>query len=402
MLFLFSFFLSAIILLSIILLSIKNIVNHKSITFNLLALNFLCFFLLYVRLEFIINTFVNPAAIDYIGISRNVGIGSRSSIIAFYFFPIYSMFLYSTIYNFKRLIIIHLPLIIIISLQISLSYVLNYATIEPFLGIKVLNWSITFEIIYLLIFFTKYISLRKFLSEHLRGFIVILILIFIWVIYILAANNFSNFSDLINDSSVLLFNLIIVLTGGWIIFHPRVMSGDVFWESKLIDKYTRTNRELFFGRWDMEKISKNTKALTILDIYNKEYSSLYKILNEIVQLENKYILSETNISKSFEEFFHDLLIKKQRIDLKLFFENYSGLTFKKYIKQLNTIRAKKLIENGFLMSNGTSDLAKKCGFNNRISLFNNFIKTFGYPPTQVKVSKSFKNKMEINSVTVKK
>ena len=47
----------------------------------------------------------------------------------------------------------------------------------------------------------------------------------------------------------------------------------------------------------MDKISKNTKALTILDLEKNENYLLFKKLNEIVQLENKYINSEIKLSK---------------------------------------------------------------------------------------------------------
>ena len=388
MLFIFSFFLSAIILMSIILLTIKYILINKSITYSLIALNFLCFFLLYVRLTYIIETFINPNEINFVGISNEVAIENKSTLLSFYFFPIYSMFLYSTIWNLKRLIIIHLPLILIISLQIILTYKLNLEYIIPLLGFKLLNWSIACEIIYLIIFLFKYISIRKLLTENLRAYIIFLILIFIYVIFTLVKYSFPSYSALINNNnSIIIFNLIIVMTGGWIMFHPRIMSGDVFWESKVIDEYTRSHRKLFLLRWDMEKISKNTKALTILDLEKNENSFLFKKLNEIVTLENKYIHSEIKLSKTFDDFLVDNFNQKKIISIKIFFGKYLKLTQKKYIKQLNTIRAKKLIENGFLKSNSTSDLAKECGFNNRISLFNNFIKTFGYPPTQIKTSK---------------
>ena len=388
MLFLFSFFLSAIILMSIMLLSIKHILINKSITFSLIVINFLCFFLLYVRLTYIIETFINPNEINFVSITRNVAIENKSTLLSFYFFPLYSMFLYSTIWNLKRLIIIHLPLILIISSQISLTYILKLEYIIPLLGYKLLNWSIAFETIYLIIFLFKYISIRKLLTENLRAYIIFLIIIFIYVIYVLVAYNFPNYSALINNkNSIIIFNLIVVMTGGWIIFHPRILSGDVFWESKVIDEYTRSHRKLFLLRWDMDKISKNTKALTILDLEKNENYLLFKKLNEIVNLENKYINSEIKLSKTFDDFLVDNFTQNDITIKKIFFEEYLKLTQKKYIKQLNTIRANKLIENGFLKSNSTSDLAKECGFNNRISLFNNFIKTFGFPPTQVKTSK---------------
>lgn len=388
MLFLFSFFLSAIILMSIILLSIKHILINKSITFSLLVINFLCFFLLYVRLTYIIETFINPYEINFVSITKNVAIENKGTLLSFYFFPLYSMFLYSTIWNLKRLIIIHLPLILIISSQIALTYILNLEYIIPLLGYKLLNWSIAFETIYLIIFLFKYISIRKLLTNYLRAYIIFLIIIFIYVIYVLVAFNFPNYSALINNkNSIIIFNLIVVMTGGWIIFHPRILSGDVFWESKVIDEYTRSHRKLFLLRWDMDKISKNTKALTILDLEKNENFLLFKKLNEIVNLENKYINSKIKLSKTFDNFLVDNFTQNDITIKKIFFEEYLKLTQKKYIKQLNTIRAKKLIENGFLKSNSTSDLAKECGFNNRISLFNNFIKTFGFPPTQVKTSK---------------
>ena len=134
MLFLFSFFLSAIILISIILLTIKYILINKSITFSLIVINFLCFFLLYVRLTYIIETFINPNEINFVSITKNVAIENKSTLLSFYFFPLYSMFLYSTIWNLKRLIIIHLPLILIMSLQIALTYILNLEYIFPLLG----------------------------------------------------------------------------------------------------------------------------------------------------------------------------------------------------------------------------------------------------------------------------
>ncbi len=109
------------------------------------------------------------------------------------------------------------------------------------------------------------------------------------------------------------------------------------------------------------------------EIYNKinfyEYSVIQK-LDEITVIEDFFTLSQK--------------LKVNSAVLALFFEVYCNYSWSKYVKVLRVLRAEYLISNDFLFKNDMNALALKVGFNNRVTLYNNFKDFLGRPPSSSK------------------
>jgi YesN/AraC family two-component response regulator len=73
--------------------------------------------------------------------------------------------------------------------------------------------------------------------------------------------------------------------------------------------------------------------------------------------------------------------------LELFFRVYCNYSWSKYVKLLRVLRAEFLINNDFLLKNDMNALAFEVGFNNRVTLYNNFKDFFGYPPSESKAQR---------------
>ena len=67
--------------------------------------------------------------------------------------------------------------------------------------------------------------------------------------------------------------------------------------------------------------------------------------------------------------------------LELFFKVYCNYSWSKYTKLLRVLRAEYLISNDFLLKNDMNALALEVGFNNRVTLYNNFKDALGHAPS---------------------
>lgn len=196
-----------------------------------------------------------------------------------------------------------------------------------------------------------------------------------------------------NQMNLIIMNILILLAFFLVLQFPRILSGDIgFVENyssiDVIEKdilgltsYASLNPQLWrfiHGSLSYQKFTNDVNLIHELEkhsseIYNKinfyEYSVIQK-LDEITVIEDFFTLSQK--------------LKVNSAVLALFFEVYCNYSWSKYVKVLRVLRAEYLISNDFLFKNDMNALALKVGFNNRVTLYNNFKDFLGRPPSSSK------------------
>lgn len=196
-----------------------------------------------------------------------------------------------------------------------------------------------------------------------------------------------------NQMNLIIMNILILLAFFLVLQFPRILSGDIgFVENyssiDVIEKdilgltsYASLNPQLWrfiHGSLSYQKFTNDVNLIHELEkhsseIYNKinfyEYSVIQK-LDEIAVIEDLFTLSQK--------------LKVNSAVLALFFEVYCNYSWSKYVKVLRVLRAEYLISNDFLFKNDMNALALKVGFNNRVTLYNNFKDFLGRPPSSSK------------------
>lgn len=196
-----------------------------------------------------------------------------------------------------------------------------------------------------------------------------------------------------NQMNLIIMNILILLAFFLVLQFPRILSGDIgFVENyssiDVIEKdilgltsYASLNPQLWrfiHGSLSYQKFTNDVNLIHELEkhsseIYNKinfyEYSVIQK-LDEITIIEDFFTLSQK--------------LKVNSAVLALFFEVYCNYSWSKYVKVLRVLRAEYLISNDFLFKNDMNALALKVGFNNRVTLYNNFKDFLGRPPSSSK------------------
>ena len=196
-----------------------------------------------------------------------------------------------------------------------------------------------------------------------------------------------------NQMNLIIMNILILLAFFLVLQFPRILSGDIgFVENyssiDVIEKdilgltsYASLNPQLWrfiHGSLSYQKFTNDVNLIHELEkhsseIYNKinfyEYSVIQK-LDEITIIEDFFTLSQK--------------LKVNSAVLALFFEVYCNYSWSKCVKVLRVLRAEYLISNDFLFKNDMNALALKVGFNNRVTLYNNFKDFLGRPPSSSK------------------
>ena len=107
----------------------------------------------------------------------------------------------------------------------------------------------------------------------------------------------------------------------------------------------------------------------------------YQLALKIYEFESKYF-SGNSIIKNFNKLsFSDELNTSTNV-LEAYFKLNCKFTISQYLKLIRVIRAEILIQKGFLHNSSIDNLAKVTGFNNRISLYNNYKKYLDSSPTR--------------------
>jgi len=188
-------------------------------------------------------------------------------------------------------------------------------------------------------------------------------------------------------------NILILLAFALVLQFPRILSGDIgFVENySRIDEMEKTTLSLtsyaslnpqiwrfVHGSFSYRKFTNDENLINEL---KKHSSEIYKKINIYEYSVIQHLEGDTAIEDLFT------LSQKLKVNsavLELFFKVYCNYSWSKYVKVLRVLMAEYLISNGFLLKNDMNTLASEAGFNNRVTLYNNFKDLLGYPPSSVK------------------
>ena len=196
-----------------------------------------------------------------------------------------------------------------------------------------------------------------------------------------------------NQMNLIIMNILILLALALVLQFPRILSGDIgFVENySRIDEMEKTTLSLtsyaslnpqiwrfVHGSFSYRKF---TNDENLINEIKKHSSEIYKKINIYEYSVIQHLEGDTAIEDLFT------LSQKLKVNsavLELFFKVYCNYSWSKYVKVLRVLMAEYLISNGFLLKNDMNTLAIEAGFNNRVTLYNNFKDLLGYPPSSVK------------------
>lgn len=201
----------------------------------------------------------------------------------------------------------------------------------------------------------------------------------------------GDYSTLIsNQMNLIIMNILILLSFALILQFPRILSGDIGFveNSEKIDQMeqviyrTTSYASLKPKLWRFSHGSVSFQKFTSEEILIKE---LEKHSSEIYY---KITIYEFSVIQNLREYtvINDLYALSQKLKvnsaiLELFFKVYCNYSWSKYTKLLRVLRAEYLINNDFLLKNDMNALALEVGFNNRVTLYNNFKDVLGRAPS---------------------
>ena len=201
----------------------------------------------------------------------------------------------------------------------------------------------------------------------------------------------GDYSTLIsNQMNLIIMNILILLSFVLILQFPRILSGDIGFVENYdkIDEMERTIHRLtsyaslnpklwrfFHGSVSFQKFTNDEILIKELE---KHSSEIY----------HKITIYELSVIQNLGEYdlVNDLYTLSQKVKvnstiLELFFKVYCNYSWSKYVKLLRVLRAEYLINNDFLLKNDMNALALEVGFNNRVTLYNNFKDFLGRAPS---------------------
>ena len=201
----------------------------------------------------------------------------------------------------------------------------------------------------------------------------------------------GSYSTLIsNQMNLIIMNILILLAFVLVLQFPRVLSGDI----GFVENYSRIDEI-------EEDILRSTSYASLkpqLWRFVHGSFSYQKFTNEVVltkelekhssEIYKKIIFYEFSVIQNLDGYtaIEDLFTLSQKLKvnsavLDLFFKVYCNYSWSKYVKVLRVLRSEYLISNDFLLGNDMNSLAVEVGFNNRVTLYNNFKDLLGHPPS---------------------
>ena len=201
----------------------------------------------------------------------------------------------------------------------------------------------------------------------------------------------GDYSTLIsNEMNLIIMNILILLSFALVLQFPRILSGDIGFVENF-DKieqmeqtihrstsYASLNPKLWRFTHGSISFQKFTNEVILIKELEKHSSEIYQ----------KITFYELSVIQNLGQydFVTDLYTLSQKLKvnsaiLKLFFKVYCNYSWSKYTKLLRVLRAEYLINNDFLLKNDMNALALEVGFNNRVTLYNNFKDVLGRAPS---------------------
>ena len=201
----------------------------------------------------------------------------------------------------------------------------------------------------------------------------------------------GDYSTLIsNEMNLIIMNILILLSFALVLQFPRILSGDIGFVENF-DKieqmeqtihrstsYASLNPKLWRFTHGSISFQKFTNEVILIKELEKHSSEIYQ----------KITFYELSVIQNLGQydFVTDLYTLSQKLKvnsaiLELFFKVYCNYSWSKYTKLLRVLRAEYLINNDFLLKNDMNALALEVGFNNRVTLYNNFKDVLGRAPS---------------------
>ena len=269
----------------------------------------------------------------------------------------------------------------------------------PVFGLKKVELILGFMFLFLLIINLQVFLRAKILDVQFKIWIItvscieiISILMAFWQIEDVTIR--GNYSTMINNQmNLIIMNILILLAFFLVLQFPRILSGDI----GFVENYTRIDGMKKTILSSTSSASLNPQLWRFVDgsfSYHK-FTNEENLINELKkhssEIYNKISLYEYSVILHLEEYtvIEDLFTLSQKLKvnsavLELFFKVYCNYSWSKYVKVLRVLMSEHLISNGFLLKNDMNTLAVEVGFNNRVTLYNNFKDLLGYPPSSAK------------------
>jgi AraC-like DNA-binding protein len=303
---------------------------------------------------------------------------------------ILSFYALSVVSNIKEATIITLPqfLLILISNFSKANFLCLVSSAEnPFT-----TMILSFNLINTIIIIFKIINKKNRFSADLKIWIGTITFLTTWTVFraYFSSQGYSNtdFFEIFNEYAVIT-NIAVTFLLIYTLINERILTGDIYLEEKLIKlsinqtDYSLFNKNLVVWEINSKPIWNRNDFDNTVNENMKKYinDNEYQLALKIYEFESKYF-SGNSIIKNFNKLsFSDELNTSTNV-LEAYFKLNCKFTISQYLKLIRVIRAEILIQKGFLHNSSIDNLAKVTGFNNRISLYNNYKKYLDSSPTR--------------------
>jgi len=308
---------------------------------------------------------------------------------------ILSFYALSVVSNIKEATIIILPqfLLILISNFAKVSF-LSLVSSTLFLDIEnpFITMILFFNLINTIIIIFKIINKKNRFTADLKIWIGTITFLTTWTVFraYFSSQGYSNtdFFEIFNEYAVIT-NIAVTFLLIYTLINERILTGDIYLEEKLIKlsinqtDYSLFNKNLVVWEINSKPIWNRNDLENTVNENMKKYikDNEYQLALKIYEFESKYF-SGNSIIKNFNKLsFSDELNTSTNV-LEAYFKLNCKFTISQYLKLIRVIRAEILIQKGFLHNSSIDNLAKVTGFNNRISLYNNYKKYLDSSPTR--------------------
>jgi len=308
---------------------------------------------------------------------------------------ILSFYALSVVSNIKEATIIILPqfLLILISNFAKVSF-LSLVSSTLFLDIEnpFITMILFFNLINTIIIIFKIINKKNRFTADLKSWIGTITFLTTWTVFraYFSSQGYSNtdFFEIFNEYAVIT-NIAVTFLLIYTLINERILTGDIYLEEKLIKlsinqtDYSLFNKNLVVWEINSKPIWNRNDLENTVNENMKKYikDNEYQLALKIYEFESKYF-SGNSIIKNFNKLsFSDELNTSTNV-LEAYFKLNCKFTISQYLKLIRVIRAEILIQKGFLHNSSIDNLAKVTGFNNRISLYNNYKKYLDSSPTR--------------------
>ena len=379
--------------------NLKNFFNTKNFFTILIILSFS--FLLVSRFLIIKRFFIQgyDQSTSSLMISNNLAQEISEISLIFLLVSVYpsilSFYALSVVSNIKEATIIILPqfLLILISNFAKVSF-LSLVSSALFLDIEnpFITMILFFNLINTIIVIFKIINKRNRFSADLKIWIGTITFLTTWTVFraYFSSQGYSNtdFFEIFNEYAVIT-NIAVTFLLIYTLINERILTGDIYLEEKLIKlsvnqtDYSLFNKNLVVWEINSKPIWNRNDLDNTVNENMKKYikDNEYQLALKIYEFESKYF-SGNSIIKNFNKLsFSDELNTSTNV-LEAYFKINCKFTISQYLKLIRVIRAEILIQKGFLHNSSIDNLAKVTGFNNRISLYNNYKKYLDSSPTR--------------------